>query len=159
MVINVKTYQAKLATPFAMLGVLTEAGRLTGIDFLPLASGALAPQNTLAKEVCRQLLAYVRDPAYRFDLPLSIDSTPHRMKVWQALMQIPSGTVLHYGDLAVNLGSSPRAIGQACGANPVPLIIPCHRVLAKSGIGGFMHHSNGAPLLIKQWLLRHENVE
>ena len=154
-----KMYQAKLVTPFATLGVLTDAGMLTGIDFLPLESGSLAPQDALAEEVCRQLLAYVSNPAYRFDLPLRIDSTAHRMKVWQALMRIPAGTVLHYGDLAKSLGSSPRAVGQACGANPIPVVIPCHRVLAKSGLGGFMHHSNGAPLLIKQWLLRHENVQ
>lgn len=154
-----KIYQAKLATPFATLGVLTEAGMLTGIDFLPLECDSLAPQGELAAEVCRQLLAYLSDPTFRFDLPLRINSTAHRMKVWQALMQIPSGTVLRYGDLAAKIGSSPRAVGQACGANPIPVVIPCHRVLAKSGLGGFMHQGNGAPLLIKQWLLRHENVQ
>ena len=152
-------YQAKLATPFAILGVRTETDRLAGIDFLPLESASQSPQNALAEEVCRQLLAYVQDPAYCFNLPLSLNSTPHRMKVWHALMQIPSGKVEYYGDLAKKIGSSPRAVGQACGANPIPLIIPCHRVLAKSGVGGFMHHSNGTPILIKQWLLQHENVQ
>ncbi len=154
-----KTYQAKLATEFATLGVLTQGGMLTGIDFLPLDSEQLVPQNALAEATCQQLQAYISDPGYRFNLPLRLNNTVHRLKVWQALMQIPVGTVVHYGDLAKKIGSSPRAIGQACGANPFPVIIPCHRVLAKSGMGGFMHHRNGDPLLIKHWLLRHEDVQ
>ena len=154
-----KIYQAKLATEFAILGVLTEDGMLTGIDFLPLDNECLLPQNALAEKVCQQLLAYMRDPSHQFNLPLRLNNTVHRLKVWQALMQIPVGTVMHYGDLAKKIGSSPRAIGQACGANPLPVIIPCHRVLAKNGIGGFMHHRNGESLLIKHWLLRHEDVQ
>ena len=69
---------------------------------------------------------------------------------------IPCGHVLTYGEIAAQLGSSPRAVGQACGNNPIPIVIPCHRVVAKSGMGGFMHHNGGFALDIKRWLLAHE---
>lgn len=155
-----KTYQAKLATPFSVLGILTEGNVLVGIDFLPLNTLPLAPQDDIAKAVCDQIGMYLQDAGHCFNLPMSLgNATPHRMKVWESLKNIPSGSVLHYGELAETLQSSPRAVGQACGANPVPIIIPCHRVLAKNGLGGFMNHSGGDPLQIKKWLLRHEGIQ
>lgn len=149
-------YTAKYRTPFAVLGIRTEAGQLTGIDFLPGDASPLAPGDALARTVCEQIEAYLRDPDFEFDLPLRQSPTAHQMKVWQALRAIPRGQATTYGALAQQLGSSPRAVGQACGSNPLPLIIPCHRVVAKNGAGGFMHHASGAPLAIKDWLLRHE---
>lgn len=154
-----KVYQAKLETPFAVLGILTQDKALVGIDFLPINTQSLAPQDAVAEAVCAQLTSYLKNPHHRFDLPIYLKSTPHRMKVWESLREIPSGRFLNYGDLAKALHSSPRAVGQACGANPIPVIIPCHRVLAKKGLGGFMNHSSGDPLLIKQWLLRHEGIQ
>ena len=154
-----KQYRAKFATPFAVMGILSDEDGLYGIDFLPLDTPTSEPQDLVAEMVCKQLGMYLNNPDYRFDLPLHLHGTPHRLKVWQGLMNIPCGSVLNYGDLAKMLHSSPRAVGQACGANPIPVIIPCHRVLAKSGLGGFMNHSSGAPLLIKQWLLKHEGIK
>lgn len=154
-----KPYQAKLATPFAVLGIRTEGGRLAEIDFLPPDSAPLAPQDPLAEQVCAQLRAYLEDPAYRFDLPLGPRGTEFQHKVWRALQEIPSGRTLTYGELAARLHSAPRAVGQACGANPIPVIIPCHRVLARHGLGGFMNSTGGDPLFIKRWLLQHENAE
>ena len=112
--------------------------------------------ESLVRQICAQIEAYVHDADFQFSLPLEQIGTAHQMKVWQALCRIPRGHATTYGALAVQLNSSPRAIGQACGANPIPLIIPCHRVVAKNGAGGFMHHASGAPLAIKDWLLRHE---
>lgn len=152
-----KLYQARLMTPFAVLGIVTEQESLTGIDFLPAETAALEPQNFLAREVCAQLQAYLADPQFRFELPLRPRGTPYQQKVWQALLKIPAGQSETYGALAKQLGSAPRAIGQACGANPIPVIIPCHRVLGNQDIGGFMNHSDGGPLLIKRWLLEHEH--
>jgi len=152
-------YAAKYLTPFAVLGIRVEDGQLAGIDFLPLGEATLAPSDALTRQVCEQIEAYLRDPDFQFDLPLRQSGTPHRMKVWQALRAIPRGQAKTYGELAQQLGSSPRAVGQACGSNPLPLIIPCHRVVAKNGPGGFMHHANGAPLAIKDWLLRHEDYQ
>jgi methylated-DNA-[protein]-cysteine S-methyltransferase len=154
-----KVYQARLLTPFAVLGIVTDQDHLTEIDFLPAATAALDPQNPLAREACAQLQAYLADPQFRFELPLRPCGTPYRHKVWQALLKIPAGQSETYGALARRLGSAPRAIGQACGANPIPVIIPCHRVLGKDGLGGFMNHSDGGPLQIKRWLLEHEHVQ
>jgi methylated-DNA-[protein]-cysteine S-methyltransferase len=76
--------------------------------------------------------------------------------VWQALRRIPGGSTQSYGELARQLHTAPRAVGQACGANPIPVIIPCHRVLARNGLGGFMSSAGGDSLAIKRWLLEHE---
>lgn len=149
-------YQAKVETPCAVLGIRTQAGQLIGLDFLPLSEARLVPQDAFTQQVCAQIAAYLRDPHYPFDVPLRFSGTPHQNKVWQALRAIPQGTARTYGALAQQLGSSPRAVGGACGDNPIPLFIPCHRVVAKNGAGGFMHHASGAPLAIKAWLLRHE---
>lgn len=154
-----KAYQARLVTPFAVLGIVTAQESLTGIDFLPAETAALEPQNHLAREVCVQLQAYLADPKFRFELPLRPLGTSYQNTVWQALLKIPAGQSETYGSLAKQLGSAPRAIGQACGANPIPVIIPCHRVLASKGIGGFMNHGDGSPLQIKRWLLEHEHAQ
>jgi methylated-DNA-[protein]-cysteine S-methyltransferase len=83
--------------------------------------------------------------------------TPYQQRVWQAISAIPRGQVLTYGDIAAQIGSGPRAVANACGANNIPLIVPCHRVVAKGGIGGFMQ-GNKDGLKIKKWLLKHEGV-
>ena len=149
-------YQAKLSFPCAVLGIRIFQDQVCGIDYLPRSEVVLAPESAFAREVCVQLLAYARDPSMAFDLPLLLCGTPHQMRVWQAIRAIPRGQTCTYGDLARQLGSSPRAVGRACGDNPIPLIIPCHRVVAKNGTGGFMHHASGAPLQIKACLLAHE---
>lgn len=154
-----KIYHARLAMPFGVLGVITEGDHLTGIDFLPIETPRLRAITPLAREACAQLQAYVADPSFRFDLPLRPHGTPYQHRVWQALLGIPSGKSESYGALANQLGSAPRAVGQACGANPIPVIIPCHRVLSKTGLGGFMHHADGGPLQIKRWLLEHEHAQ
>lgn len=153
-----KTYHARLAMPFGVLGIVTEGETLTQIDFLPGGSPTLPAQTPLARVVCEQLQAYVAEPDFRFDLPLRPHGTPYQQRVWQALLAIPSGKTDTYGELAKRLGSAPRALGQACGANPIPVIIPCHRVLARTGLGGFMNHADGSPLQIKRWLLEHEHA-
>ena len=152
-------YQAKLATPFAVLGIRTNGAWLTDIEYLPPDTPPLVFQNELAKEVCRQLQAYLSDPNFVFDLSLHISGTNHQRRVWQAIKIIPSGSTSSYADIAVRLSSAPRAVGRACGANRFPIVIPCHRVISKNGgIGGFMNSRNGFPLDIKRWLLRHECV-
>ena len=154
-----KTYHARLLMPFGILGVVTEGEHLTQIDFLPGETPLLQAQTPLAQEVCAQLQAYTADPNFRFDLPLQPLGTPYQNRVWQALLEIPSGQTETYGVLAEQLGSASRAVGQACGANPIPVIIPCHRVLARAGLGGFMNHAAGSPLQIKRWLLEHEHAQ
>ena len=149
-------YQARIATPFAVLGIRYEADCLTGIDFLPRKTPPLSPQNRFAENVSKRLEAYLQDPDECFDLPLRLKGTPYQRRVWQAIMQIQRGHTLTYGELARKLFSGPRAVGQACGANPIPIIVPCHRVLGSGNLGGFMNCDEGDPLAIKRWLLIHE---
>jgi len=151
-------YQAKLNAPFGVLGIHCMDDVLTGIEFLAPDTRPLLPRNAFAQKVCEQLSAYFADADFHFDLPLKPGGTEHQNKVWQAMCAIPRGQVQTYGDLAAQIVSSPRAVGQACGNNPIPIVIPCHRVVGKSGMGGFMHHSEGDALDIKRWLLAHEGV-
>lgn len=148
---------AKIRAPFGVLGITVLDGNLTGIAFLPSSEPLLPPAEPFAREVCRQLEAYLSDPGFEFDLPLKPEGTPFRQKVWEEIARIPRGKTLKYGDIANALSSAPRAIGQACGSNPIPVVIPCHRVVSASGLGGFMHHGEGEPLSIKRWLLQHES--
>jgi methylated-DNA-[protein]-cysteine S-methyltransferase len=152
----IQQYQARLVAPFGVLGILCVGDELTGIDFLAPDTSPQAPLNQFAHTVCKQLAAYFVDADFKFNLPLKINGTAHQRKVWQTMCDIPRGQTRQYGELARELASSPRAVGQACGANPVPIVIPCHRVVSKAGMGGFAHHSEGYELGIKRWLLTHE---
>lgn len=139
---------------FAM-GVQLQQGRLVRLEFLPAGTAAFAVDDPLLSDVFAQLDAYSENPRHVFNLPCELRGTPFQQRVWQALQTIPPGQTLTYGELARQLGSAPRAVGQACGANPLPLIYPCHRVVSASGLGGFMQGATGA-LDIKRWLLQHE---
>ena len=102
------------------------------------------------------MLAYLADPHTLIPVQLPSGGTPYQQKVWQALQRIPVGEVRTYGELAKELGSCARAVAQACRANPLPIFIPCHRVVSASGIGGYMGKTDGPQLEIKRWLLHHE---
>jgi len=152
------SFHAKLLTPFAVLGIRTAGELLTGIEYLPRGVATLAPITKLAAKTCRQIERYLDDPEFRFDLPFEFRGTAFQSRVWRAICAIPSGKTLTYLDVARQLKSAPRPVGGACGANRIPLVIPCHRVVASHGIGGFMNARAGEPLEIKKWLLRHEGA-
>ena len=149
-------YDAILSAPMCHLGARFTGSALTRLDFLPLGTPISTPRNSQADLLVRELESYWRDPAHEFKLPYVPTGTPFQLRVWHALMTIPPGHTTTYGALAKQLGTAARAIGQACGSNPLPILIPCHRVLAANGIGGFMHSAAGAPLDVKTWLLAHE---
>lgn len=151
-------YQARYPTPFAVLGIRTAGERLAGIDYLPVGAATLAPLSQTADRVCRQLERYLDDPEFRFDLPFEFDGTRFQCKVWREICRIPSGGTLTYLAIARRLRTAPRPVGGACGANRIPLVIPCHRVVSANGLGGFMNARSGAPLEIKRWLLMHEGI-
>ncbi len=109
-------------------------------------------------EAARQIERYRDDPDADFDLPLDVRGTPFQAKVWRALSRIPRGETRTYGAIAKALGSAARAVGQACGENRFPVVIPCHRVVAASGLGGFAHARGGYLMDAKRWLLRHERA-
>src|SRR5512138_1496904 len=155
---SVSAFQACVRTPFATLGITATDKHVTGIRFLAPTTPALAPKrNTIAFLACVQLQAYLEDPRFRFDLPLMLTGTHHRLAVWEAMQKIPAGKTRTYGEVAAELRSSPRAVGGACGANPIPVVVPCHRIIgAGNSIGGFMGaRSEGFELGIKRWLLEH----
>lgn len=153
---SAQTYQAIFSAPFGALGICCEDEVLTGINFLALNTPPLAPQSRFALGVCKQLQAYFENPAFNFNIPHRLKGTAHQSKVWQAMCAIPRGQTRQYGELAKLLASSARAVGQACGSNPIPIVIPCHRVVSKVGMGGFAHQRDGYELGIKRWLLAHE---
>lgn len=151
-----RVYEAVVAAPFGRLGIQTRAGRLIAVDFMSARATLQAPRTELARRVCRELRAYFADPRHVIRLPLELKGSAHQRRVWRALARIPSGEIRSYGELAVRLRTSARAVGGACRANPVALVVPCHRVVAKSGLGGFMGRQSAAALGIKRWLLAHE---
>jgi methylated-DNA-[protein]-cysteine S-methyltransferase len=106
--------------------------------------------SPLLAEAARQLAAYFDGRLTHFDLPLAVVGTKFDQRVWAAMRAIPFGETRTYGELAHLTDSGPRAIGGACGRNPIPIIVPCHRVLARGGLGGY---SGGSGLPTKQWLL------
>jgi methylated-DNA-[protein]-cysteine S-methyltransferase len=152
-----RNWQAVMGTPFGYVGIRTESERVTEVMYLGTQAKRLAATDALARETCAQIAAYLENPRHCFDLPYALEGTPFQVRVWRAIAAIPSGATRTYGELATELASAARAVGGACGSNPVPLIVPCHRVLAAGGrIGGFMHSRATGPLSIKQWLLHHE---
>ena len=157
-VMPLETHHAKLATPFAVLGIRTVGELLTGIEYLPRGVATLAPLNKLAERVCRQIERYVDDPQFRFNLPFEYRGTAFQCRVWREIVKISVGKTSTYKEMALRLHSAPRPVGGACGRNHLPLLIPCHRVLASGGIGGFMHARGGDPIQIKKWLLAHEGI-
>jgi methylated-DNA-[protein]-cysteine S-methyltransferase len=113
-------------------------------------------RNPLAATAARQLACYRDSPDAQFDFPVQVEGTALQRAVWDAMCIIPRGSTRTYGDIARELGADARAIGQACGDNRLPIVIPCHRVVAADGIGGFGHATGGYLLEAKRWLLAHE---
>jgi methylated-DNA-[protein]-cysteine S-methyltransferase len=154
-------FQACLRAPFATIGITTTRTHLTGVRFLAPTVPSKAPAaGTIAYLACIQLQAYLDNPSREFDLPLALAGTRHRLEVWEAMQRIPAGHTRTYGEIAAELRSSARAVGGACGANPIPVVVPCHRVVGAGGsLGGFMGaRAEGFELGIKRWLLEHEGA-
>ncbi|MES2832631.1 MAG: methylated-DNA--[protein]-cysteine S-methyltransferase [Pseudomonadota bacterium] len=159
---NQEIFCAIVPTPFGALGIRTSAEHLERqLVYLPPSTSHLAPKTKLAEEVGQQIERYCDDCDFVFDLPLMHAGTIFQQKVWQAIAAIPRGAVQTYGEIARRIGSAPRAVGQACGANWFPLVIPCHRVTAATGLGGFSNHAevDGFHLGVKRWLLAHEGLD
>ena len=149
-------YDAVVAAPVFALGIRCDDDEVTRIDFLE-PRPEIAPTTPLAAETVRQLRAWLADPAFVFSLPLRPAGTAFQRRVWNEISAIGSGQTKSYGQLAKNLKNAPRAVGQACGANPYPVVVPCHRVVASDGgLGGFARQRGGFLLDTKRWLLAHE---
>lgn len=153
-------FSAIVETSFGAVGIRSDGGAVRELVYLPASFNAKAPVDPVSERAALQIERYLDDPDFQFDLPLATAGTLFQRKVWAAISAIPRGKVLTYGDVARRVQSAPRAVGQACGANWFPLVIPCHRVTAAGGLGGFSHHDDetGFHVGVKRWLLAHEKV-
>jgi methylated-DNA-[protein]-cysteine S-methyltransferase len=141
-----------ISSPVGNLVLQEERGELTAIRW---ADGEAGNGSQLLAEAARQLDAYFAGKLSRFDLPLQPAGSDFEQRVWSAMQRIPYGKTQSYGGLATSIGSAARAVGGACGKNPIPIVIPCHRVLSKAGLGGY---SGAGGLKTKQTLLTLEGA-
>lgn len=153
---NETGYQTIWNGPLGRVGVRVDDDFVTAISRLE-PGPEHAATHALAAETVRQLAAWADDPAFRFTLPLAPAPTPFQRRFREALCAVPAGEVRTYGQLAAVLASAPRAVGGACRANPLPLVVPCHRVVGADGIGGYGGDwGRGPEVDFKQWLLERE---
>ncbi len=141
-----------LDTPLGPLTVISEAGNIERLRWGDFASGPETPEIAASLE---QLAAYFAGDLTEFDLPWHVAASPFQQAVCEAMLAIPFGETRTYGDLAQDLGVPAQAIGGACGGNPIPVIIPCHRVLGAQSLGGY---SGDGGIETKVWLLKHEKA-
>lgn len=152
-------WQLKIKMPFGVWAVSCDDYAIIETRYLSATAAPLPPQNALATELARQVRAYLRRPRGAvFDLPLVSAPTAFQRRVRAALQTIGGGQIRTYGAIAKQIGSAPRAVGGACRANRLPLLIPCHRVVAADGLGGFMGVRGGHQAAVKRWLLGHEGA-
>ncbi len=150
-------------SPIGKLGVCIDRESITRIvwleekvsELLKLSEGN-ASNDYQKKMVIEALDNYFNSGLFESEISLSPQGTSFQLKVWQALKMIPFGSVRTYGDVAKELQTSSRAVGQACRRNNIPLFIPCHRVVAAKGLGGFM--GGYRHVKRKRWLLQHEGI-
>ena len=145
-------YKAIIQTPIGKLGISTIGQLLTRFDFLTDGRALIAPNEEIVASIVSQLNQYFQYPNFEFNIPYQLQGTPFQNRVWQTLSKLPKQKTISYGTLAKKLKTGARAIGNACRANPLPVLIPCHRVIAQGNLGGYM----GKEIAIKKWLLNHE---
>ncbi len=149
-------FDAIVVAPFGAVGISVQ-GMQVAIELLSDKHEPKPASSKLAKEAAKQVEAYFSDSYHHFNLPLIFKGTSFQKRVWEHISAIPTGQVVTYSEIAQALDSGPRAVANACGANYLPLVVPCHRVVGKESLGGFMQGDpKGAA--IKKWLLKHEGV-
>jgi methylated-DNA-[protein]-cysteine S-methyltransferase len=146
-----------LDSPVGRLALESESDTLCGVRWTSVDEQTVGEKpSSVLKEAMHQLERYFARKLRRFDLPLAQHGTDFQRRVWAMMRDIPYGETATYGGMAMALGSGPRAVGMACGRNPIPIIVPCHRVLGSGGKeGGF---SGGQGLPTKRKLLALEGV-
>ena len=149
-------FDAILSLPHACIGVLTGDEVVRRLVPLPPDAPPQLPGTATAVRVALDISGYLRNPRYPFGLSLATGGSSFQARVWLRLQEIPPGEVMTYGELAADLKSGPRAVANACRMNPFPIVVPCHRVVAKNGLGGYAGFRDGWALAFKRWLLAHE---
>lgn len=146
-----------VATQFGRIGVWTDGARLLRLGWAGAnEDGLLRPPDRVAARAALQLARYCDDPEYRFDLPVAPARTPFEKAFRATLRAVGAGNLCTYGELAARLGSGPRAVGRACARNPLLIIVPCHRVVAAAGLGGYSGRGGRRDLGLKRRLIAHE---
>jgi len=145
-----------LPSPLNRIAIHVNNDNLQQLEFVNHQHSLKAPTQPYAKFVAEQLQRYFDDPRHRFDIKLDPQGTEYQKRVWKQLRLCPPGQIWCYSELANRVSSGARAVGNACRRNPIPLIVPCHRIVSKQGIGGFAGKTSGNLLTIKKWLLHHE---
>ena len=140
------------------LSITSNGHQLTSVSYVDNNTPLCATSNRFTKTIIGQLDNYFSSSDWAFTIPMKVYGTPFQQRLWKHLQTIPTGKTQTYQEVAQQLETSPRAVGGACRANPVPIIVPCHRVLAKSGLGGYDGDWGSGKVNIKQWLLNHEQA-
>jgi len=150
-----------LVSPIGRILLRTSDTHLYGVELF--ISNDYKPQDSvisaLAQQALNQLESYFIDAQSEWTLPLAEQGTVFQLKVWRYLQTIPPGETRTYSELAHALDTSARAVGNACRANPFAIVVPCHRITSKSGLGGYYGKTDGSEIELKQWLLDHERRE
>ena len=140
-------------SPLGPLTLVSEGGALTRLGW---GRAAREDDSNLLTRAAAELAAYFAGELRDFDLPVAPDGTGHDRKVWRAMQDIPRGETRSYGEIARAIGSAAQAVGNACGRNPIPIVIPCHRIVGANGTIGGYSGQGGAET--KRFLLRLEGV-
>lgn len=152
-----ETYWMEIAAPVGKIIVMADDEAVTHIELSAKHRPKGQPKlNAVLTRAQKQLAEYFAGKRENFDLPLKPEGTAFQQKVWNALAKIPFGQTRTYGQIAKTVKSpaASRAVGAACGRNPLPIVVPCHRVVGSSGnLTGF-----GGGLAMKDWLLKHEGA-
>ena len=145
------------ATPIGKLAVTYESDFVLEVKQVPSQTREIKNKESFPKEIDKQLQAYFTGDLQKFDIPFLFENaTDYQVRVWDQIRKIPFGVTLTYGEIAKKIKSGPRAVGNACRHNKLLLVVPCHRVVSATGLGGFMGDADGSLVRRKQWLLNHE---
>lgn len=150
-----------ISAPFGQIELVVRDDTVSQVLLHPQSSPQQASVDSVfetAPDLLADLHHYLENPRWVFRWQPPSCGTSFQKRVWSLLKTIPSGEVRTYGDLARSLGTGSRAVASACRANPFPLVIPCHRVVSRSGMGGFCGCAEGDYVAIKAWLLTHEGL-
>ena len=150
---------ATVSWPLGVLGIKMDGNAISRLLFLDEDAAEVRPCNAAAERAANAIKRYLDNPKKTPRVSIELKGTDFQQKVWHALQQLKPGEVVSYGELAKRLGTGARAIGNACRNNPVPVLVPCHRVVAQKSLGGFSGKQSGLMMDIKTWLLTHEGVE
>ena len=150
-------FQTLFNAPFGPIMLHADEHGVQEIELFPTSSNSTSRSSAILKQLEQQLTAYFSNAQIQWDIPLPIKGTNFQQRVWRYMQAIPVGETRSYGEVAKALNSSAQAVGNACRANHFPIVIPCHRIVSKSGLGGFAGQTEGNEVTVKQWLLNHEH--